>query len=182
MRLLPLLIAVLLAGCAKPDPIAAPPPPPQVVGEYDKLWAAAERAARDLNFDIARTDYRRGELTTEPMVSAQPIEMLWRHELRTADAVATSALATYRRTARFQIVPDGDGFVIEPTVQVQRQSVAERRITDPIFYRDFFRRGDERGTPESDRGRQLPYSYWYDVGRDHALERLLADMIQRRLG
>ena len=176
--LMPLL--VLLAGCA-PQWSPAPVRPPAVAGDYDALFAAAGRAARDLHFDIARQDYRGGVVTTEPMVGAQPFELAFRQELRTPEAVAQSAVATVRRTARFEIVETGEGYEARPEVTVERLAVAERRITDPIFYRDFFRRGDERGTPESDRGVYLPSRYWYEVGRDPALERTLADMIRRRL-
>ncbi|MEM6314055.1 MAG: hypothetical protein AAF743_08205, partial [Planctomycetota bacterium] len=60
-------------------------------------------------------------------------------------------------------------------------SLAENRITDPAFHREFFRRGDERGTPESDRGIFLPSRYWYDTGRDENLERRLVGMVERRV-
>lgn len=175
-----LLVPWLTVGCASNARTVAPAEP-VVAGDFDNLWAAAEDAARDLHFKPDLQDKRRGVLVTEPMIAAQPTEILFRHELSTMDDMARSATATYRRTVRFDFEETDAGFVAKPIVRVERLSLAERRITDPAFHRDFFRRGDERGTPESDRGVFLPRQYWYDVGRDENLERRLADMVRRRL-
>lgn len=181
-----LWILLLAAGCASSHRAAVSDAPATVAvtvqaDDFDALWAAAEDSARDLHFKPDLQDRRRGVLITEPLVGAQPMELLYRRELSTAEDVAASALGTYRRIVRFDVAEGDSGFVLTPTVQVQKYSLAERRVTDPLFYEDFFRRGDERGTPESDRGVYLPYRYWYDVGTDPALERRLADMVRRRL-
>ena len=152
--------------------------------DFDRLASAAESAARDLLFPIDRVDYRLGVVTTEPVVGGQWFEP-WRREQQTAADVADSSLATTRRTVRFEFSRDGEGdaatYAVTPKVLVERQSVAERRITSAGDYRSFFRRSDAGGTRETDRGVTLPSRYWYPVGRDAALERKLAAMVERRV-
>lgn len=162
-------------------------------GDFRRLAAAAESAARDLLFTVDRVDYREGVVTTEPMVSGQWFEP-WRREQQTALDVADSSLATVRRTIRFEFARDGDAdggvdgggddasWTVTPKVLVERESVAERRITAASDYRSFFGGGaGVGGTRESDRGVLLPSRYFYPVGRDDAMERKLASMIERRV-
>jgi hypothetical protein len=191
-----LTMVLLCSGCATSasraqtggDPAAAKPARPSqapgiVHDDFDALWNAAEAAVRKRLFRIARTDYRAGILTTEPMVSKQFFE-LWRTDAVTAGDVAESSLATVRRTIEIEIEPTEDGrFRATPSVLVERYSAAERRITSAVFYRSLFRRQAVRasGTRETDRGIILPGRYWYEIGDDRALERELRQSIRSRL-
>ena len=152
--------------------------------DFDRLAAACESAARDLLFPIDRVDFREGVVTTEPVVGGQWFEP-WRREQQTVADVADSSLATTRRTIRFEFTRGGDGesgtYTVTPKVLVERESAAERRITSASDYRGFFGGGDAFGTRESDRGVLIPSRYFYPVGRDAALERKLATMIERRV-
>ncbi len=147
-------------------------------GDFDRLWANAERVSRDYLFTIDRRDRRLGLLTTQPNVSAQWFEP-WRRELRTGDDIAASSIATHRRTIYFNFDKSGDRYTVTPKVLVERQSLEERRVTG-ILIKGYLRRNstdDISGTRESDAGVLLPGSYWYPVGRDYALEqKLVADL------
>jgi hypothetical protein len=71
-------------------------------------------------------------------------------------------------------------------VLVERQSLAEQRITSVVLYRSAFRRPvnpreRQYGTRESDIGQFLPSRYWYPIGRDEELEKSLADRIRSKL-
>ena len=169
MRAALMIVGLLVVtGCgAKAPPVT----PPQ--SEFERTMLAAERALRDLDFDIDRVQHRDGSIVTEPKVTALPVGP----DVRTPDAAARALLATYRRTARVTVDEAG---VADVRVDVERQTVAERRVTDPVFARKAFRRGDERGTPETDAGRDVSYYGHYDVGRDAALEREITRMIDRR--
>ncbi len=183
-----LLIAALLAGCARQHRAASPATAPAVAEnrvtsrDFEQLWDAAADVARDRMFTIDRRDYRGGVLTTEPMVSAQFFEP-WRRDALTADAVAESSLATIRRTIRFQFTRDDETgtFAVVPHVLVERYALAERRITNSMLYRAAFRRTTATGTRETDRGVELPQRYWYRVGNDPVLEKDLAAALRRRV-
>ncbi len=155
--------------------------------DFQRLWDASEDVARDFLFRLDRQDYRAGVLTTRPMVSAQWFEP-WRREVRSWDDRAESSLATIRRSVRFEFerVGEGDAYRVTPNVLVERQTLAEQRITSVVAYRQFFTRPvrpelRQRGTRESDVGIFLPNRYWYPTGRDAELERALAEAIQKKV-
>ena len=95
------------------------------------------------------------------------------------------ALATYRRTLRFEFIKQSDGrYEASPAVLIERYAMAENPITSSVYLRHAFRgrRGREPlGTPESDRGIRLPRRYWYATGRDTVLERDIAKSVQKRV-
>lgn len=156
------------------------PPTAQVTHEsFDELLAAAERAARDRMFEISHADFRRGRLTTKPLVSKQALEF-WRSDVVDGDSVMESSLATLRRTVQFDVEPGpDDGFVLTPRVVVERRAVPQRRVTDTSQYRAAVA-GSAFHLATDDEGDQLPNHYWYAIGRDESLERALARDIERR--
>ncbi|WP_428937215.1 hypothetical protein [Fontivita pretiosa] len=153
-------------------------------GDFQKLWSACEQTARDFLFKIDRVDYRSGVLSTEPMVSAQFFEP-WRRDNRTLYDVVESSIATIRRTARFEFQRAGENrWRVTPKVLVERQSLAERRVTSVVYYRGVFGSvtGTRQiGTRESDVGIMIPGRYWYPLRRDIKLEQALARAIRRKL-
>ena len=194
-RRLPLMFLLLACGCTsrpawEDDPKAAtvaywldqPAAASVASRDYRELWDAADNARRRFRFDASRSDYRGGVLGTEPVVSPQPFEV-WRDELRSSSARAESALATVRRSLRFEFgrLADG-GFFVEPKVVVERQSLGERRITNAIDYRGVLGGGSQKTERADEPATTQPSNYWYAVGRDAALERSLANRIARRSG
>lgn len=141
--------------------------------DFDRLWAAAEQAARGHGFTLDRIDYRAGVLTTEPLVSKQFFEF-WRKDVGTAAGTAESSLATVRRTVRFEFNKGGTGgYRVKPKVLVERYSTPERRITSTHQYRRLLT------TPNPER--MGGSAYWYPVDRDTELEGRLVEAIERRL-
>jgi hypothetical protein len=193
--ILALVAAAAVGGCvtARPGPSAAsadqeradpaywyrqPSPAPVTHDDFDALWAAAERAARDRLFRIDRTDYRNGILTTAPLVSQQAFEP-WRSDTPLAQQ-AQSTLGTVRRTIRFEFErqADGRGFAVSPKVLIERQSLPAQRLSNAAQYRA----GVYGVTGQtSDEGEQLASEYWYPIGRDTVLETRLAADIRGRL-
>ena len=143
--------------------------------DYAALWNAADEARRHYGFTAALSDYRGGLLTTEPKISPQFFEF-WHQELRSAEAVAESSLATIRRRMRFEFSrAPGGGFIVEPKVIVERLSQPERRITSAIDYRGTLGPGrQQQFGPAMARG---PAKRWYAIARDEDLERALAQRI-----
>jgi hypothetical protein len=154
--------------------------------DFQTLWETCKDVARSYFFKIDRMDYRAGVLTTEPLVSAQFFEP-WRRDVETIDDATESSLATIRRTIRFEITHDGDRWRATPKVLIERRTIAERRITSVVLYRNAFKnvRGNKRdlpsGTRESDVGVYLASRYWYAIGRDETFERSIAERLQSHL-
>ncbi|MEO6434498.1 MAG: hypothetical protein ABIP55_01900 [Tepidisphaeraceae bacterium] len=153
--------------------------------DFETLWRACEDAARRFGFRPDRQDFRRGVLTTEPLISKQFFEF-WRGDVVTASDLADSSIATHRRTLRFEIQKAGDDkFTATPRVVVERHAQSERPVTSSVYLRNVFRTQKPRdrsyGTAETDRGVYLPRQYWYATGRDEALEQQVARKVESRL-
>jgi hypothetical protein len=145
---------------------------------YDALWDAARKAARECSFTIDRLDYRDGEMTTKPLVSKQFFEV-WRGDVVDGHDLLQSSLGTMRRIVLFQITHGEDGgYIISPKVVVERYSAAERRITSVAQYLNIFSYVHGLVGEETDEGQLVPTEYWYAVGRDPHLEEHLAELIR----
>jgi hypothetical protein len=149
---------------------------------YQHLWDACVRAAKDFGFEIDREDYRTGLLTTRPLISRQFWEV-WRRDVVTASGVTDASLATHRRTIRFEFERKDGLFEVSPYVIIERYARAEQPIAADIYLRSSLvtRKHPALGTKETDRAVYLPSSYWYATGRDTALERQLAKQVQQVL-
>lgn len=149
-------------------------------GDFDSLWDAAQQVSRDLLLDIDRRDRRAGLLTTKPAISGQWFEP-WRRELQTTEDLADSSVATIRRTIQYELVKESDRYVVAPKVLIERQAIADRRVSG-VLGRGYFRYDpDTAGSRSTDAGETLPDSYWYAIGRDHALEAKLVELINARV-
>lgn len=155
--------------------------------DFDRLWKACEDVAKDYLFSLDRIDYRSGVLTTQPMVTSQAFEP-WRWDASTEFDRDESTLSAVRRTITFEFVKQTEGgWQVVPKVLVERQVLAERRLTSPVLHRSAFtmtRNPAERatGSRELDAGVYIPTRYWYPVRRDAAFERKLATAVQKRVG
>lgn len=155
--------------------------------DFDRLWTTCEDIARDYLFKLDRIDYRAGILSTQPMVTSQLFEP-WRWDASTAFDRDESTLSAMRRTLTFEFTrEETGGWKVQPKVLVERQAMAERRMTSVVLYRNVFtlaRNPNDRasGTRESDAGTYLPQRYWYPVRRDSEFENRLAIEVRKRLG
>lgn len=143
---------------------------------FEALWNGAERAARNRFFDLDRQDYRDGVLTTVPLVSKQDWE-LWRRDVVDKNDLDLSSTSTIRRTIRFDIRKrDDGGYIAEPKVLVERLSLNGKRITAVVDYGSAF--APQPTEPNTGPGDPVPPNmYWYAIGRDTALEKVLAEDI-----
>ena len=199
-----IVIAISLTGCiiGKQNPAATQPATAQdpktvqiaywmeqpadihvSAADFDKLWNACRDAVQTDGFLTDRTDFREGILTTMPLVSKQFYEF-WRNDVVDLYGLTQSSLGTMRRTARFDIRRLDDGtYQATPRVVVERFTSVEKRITSVAQYRQVFaltQQDLELSAEEQDQAQIAP-QYWYAVGRDHALERQLANSVQARL-
>jgi hypothetical protein len=148
---------------------------------YDALWDNAQKVMHASGFDIDRTEYRNGLLTTKPMVSAQVFEP-WRRDVGDFHGVVQSSISTVRRTIRFDVRRLSDGsFAATPKVLIERHALAERRITSVTEYLDVFATNRPLDQEYTEEGVLLVPDYWYAIGRDSAMEQKLAAQLQGRL-
>lgn len=194
-----LLMCFMLAGCASvttQSRSALPPESaspdywlnhPAVAGvahpDFNTLWEACRRAVRSRSFAVDRADLRGGVMTTYPQVSKQLFEF-WRNDVGSLPAAMESTLGTVRRYVRIEFVRREDGtYQASPKVVVERYAQSERRVTSVARYSEVFALDPaQQGTRERDRlGADLPPAYWYALGRDEPLERLIADDVRRDL-
>ncbi|MGF1633099.1 MAG: hypothetical protein ACFCVE_04560 [Phycisphaerae bacterium] len=148
--------------------------------DFTPLAEGAERVLRQFLFSPDLVDYRRGVITSEPLVAAQAWEF-WRPDNRSLADTQLASTATYRRTVRWDISQENGAFVARPKVLVERYARRENRLTTPVFYGGAFSRNRARGSIEEDRGEFIPAWYWYAVGRDEALEAKLAQVLRDRV-
>jgi hypothetical protein len=154
--------------------------------DFDRLWNACAHTARSHLFTLDRQDYRSGELTTAPLVSAQWFEP-WRHDVHTLHDVEESSMATICRTIYFNFARNGDGtYTVAPKVLVQRQAISEKRITAVVNYTSLFNstrdpEDRQQGTLESDLNFIIPPRYWYVLRRDPAFEKVLAEEVRDQM-
>jgi hypothetical protein len=162
--------------------------PPSATISADNLDAivdACRHVIRTFGFTVDRVDYRSAQVTSQPLVSSQFFEV-WKNDVASVKDSQQASMRTTRRTIRFDIKADAQGrFQVTPRVLVERQSVAEQRVTSVALYRGALartaRQERQRGTPESDEGLNIPAHYWYATGRDDALEKKLVDALEREL-
>jgi hypothetical protein len=166
--------------------MAQPPNGVVTSSNFEKLWGICEEVARQNFFKLDREDYRTGNLTTQPLVSAQWLEP-WRQDNRTFYDVKESSVAAIRRTITFQFTRlDDTTWQVAPKVLIERQAISEKRITSVVLFHNVFSEPlavhqQQHGTPESDVGINLPERYWYPLRRDAEFEQYLTREIQRKV-
>jgi hypothetical protein len=200
------MLAVGLAGCQSAAPTVTDAPPPETPkatdvdpqkaepdywlnqpavasvtsADFDKLFDASERSARNHYFTIDQADRRSGLIVTLPATTKQFFE-IWRNDSGTARGTVDSSLATHRRTVRYEFTRNGDGtFTVVPKVLVERYSTAGHRVTVPALAPNAFSPPPDESDPAY---RHNPWdpTYWYATGRDTELEKQLASSIESRL-
>lgn len=148
---------------------------------YERLWSAAQSVARDYFFTLDREDYREGVLTTLPLTSMQWFEF-WRRDVVTVNDLARSSLQTLRRTIHFKVEKDPDGgYRLSPKVLIEQYATVGQRLTYVGYYTRASDVGRQVGSVEMDEGQANPPQYWFAIGRDHALEKRLAESIRHEL-
>ena len=148
---------------------------------FDAMWNAINRVTFEFSFIPDLLDYREGVLKTRPLISKMPFEF-WRHDVIDPASQLQCTLITMRRTVRFQIRKDDDGtYICQPKVVVEHYAMPERRITSVVDYQLAFSTDRPMVNSAAEEGEVLPVEYWYADGRDPALEKALADAVQRDL-
>jgi hypothetical protein len=166
---------------ATPDYWLARPAVAKVTaGDFDRLFNAAERVARNHYFNIDQADRRAGLIVTAPETSKQFFE-IWRDDSGTARGTIDSSLSTHRRTLRYEFTRNPDNtFTVVPKILIERYSTQGRRVTVPAQAPAAFDAPADEWDPAY---RHYPWdpSYWYATGRDTELEKQIAHSIESRV-
>jgi hypothetical protein len=150
--------------------------------DFDVLWNACESVARDYFYQLDRTDYRLGLITTQPMVSKNWFE-LWRKDAGTSAWVWRDSVQTVRRTLSFEVKRDDSGvYHAIPKVLVEQQTILEHRVSDVTQYRTVF--SGTAHTPTlytTDVTGPVPPKYWTPVARDTEMEKQVAAAVKLKM-
>lgn len=148
---------------------------------FNRLWDAAERAARFHRFEMDRNDQRLGVMTTLPLLS-KTIWEVWRNDLPHIKDQMRSTLAEYRQLIRYDFsrLPDGT-YRVTPRVVLERHVQRDHRVTIAANYQLVFYVNPDQYQDYSIDQPVTPIDYWYATGRDYGLERELAHDIRHRI-
>ncbi len=174
----------LTAGCQGSAPRVAPDRVRVQLEDddgYRQFWQHAVKSVRDFGYDLDRVDPAAGVITTHRLTSKQWFEF-WRTDTVGAEQVLESSLHTIWRRVRVEVRP-GDGpdqYLVDATVEVQRESVPERQFTTSATAAEAFDDslptvGEPGAGIEGDR-------YAVDLGRDPTLEAAILERIARYPG
>lgn len=144
------------------------------VANYEHLFSACDHVLRQRYFQVDRSDFRDGIVTSRPLISQQIWEF-WRQDVGTYSQEMKSSLATYRRTVHWTITADpAGGYVATPRVVVERYTTEPRRLTAVTSYRSAANSASAQTRLDSPRIAAIQPNSWYAVGRDTFLEADLA--------
>jgi hypothetical protein len=148
---------------------------------FNALWSACEAVARDYLYELDRTDYRLGVISTKPMVSKVWFEF-WRKDAGTCGWVWRDSVQTVRRTLRFEVKRDDSGvFHAVPKVLVEQQTILEHRFSDVTQYRGAFSGARTQAIYATDVSGPVPSKYWTPVARDTEMEKQVAAAVRKKM-
>ncbi len=141
-----------------------------------QLWEAIAETLREEGFRLDRLDQRAGLVTTFPETSKHFFEF-WRHDVDTRQDFWEATINPIRRAAEVSLQPSPGDAAQELTVVVRKEQLSspDRQFNSTIAAYQIFGNslpsttGMARITPEHD--------YWFDCGRDEAME----DYLRRRI-
>jgi len=150
--------------------------------DFDFIWAESLRALRRLGLEPDRQDRVNRVIVTRPETSAQWFEF-WRCDVADPYSLAESSLHTVRRQATVRFTPELTSEPVHVVVQVDvyRASTPERQITTASGGLNLFSakaptaEGEVLSSPSE-------AMEWTPLGRDPAMERRIADALQRTIG
>jgi hypothetical protein len=150
---------------------------------YDNVWQQGLLLLHNMGFAMDRQDYRLGEMTTQPLQSAQIIEF-WRPEHTLPVNALENTVNSQRRTVRLRIsnVPGKPEFYeIAIQVLVERRTNPTEAISGPVFVegsgfgRNAISLHSDYAVPKP------PPSAWVMMGHDADLEKKLLDLLFQRI-
>lgn len=167
----------------RPDWWFAKPPVASVAStHYDFLVGQCEETLRGRWFIVDRVDYRTGLVSSLPLVSKQVWEV-WRSDVVDTKDVWTASVGTVRRTVHWDIADKGDGqYVASPKVVVERYTAPPRRVTSVTSYHTALSGAETQTMLTGQNLRIIGEGNWYAIGRDEALEKVLAKDLRGQLG
>ncbi len=175
-------LAIIITGCQEPASPVDYNTQVFTVADAEQsalLWDTCQDVLRRNRFTLDRVDRPAGVITTFPVTSQQFFEF-WRHDVDTAFDLADASLSTIRRQARVDVTPiedNPDKLQVCVTVRVERLSAPERQFNSSATVLQYF--GEELPGESGQRRLTRADDYWFDLGRDGAMERYLLDRIIR---
>ena len=181
-RIACMLSLCVLFGCATPskDQKATTAPTATIASsDHGRIHIATLEVLRELKFRIDHKDRQTGAVTTHPKIASSSLEP-WRQDTTDAYLLQQSTLNFQRRLVRVQLDPVETGYRVRVEVDLQRRNHPPKPLTEAsieleggvgVLRRDARTAQTERGTEQS---------FWHTIGRDHAYEHQLMELILRK--
>jgi hypothetical protein len=174
-----LVAAATLVGCVRAPDARFPNPLPLSSSDPATVDKVARRVLLELRFDVLHPDSKDGRVVTAPLVGDSWFEF-WRGDTVGRFQRTESSLHTIRRTVTLTVTPAGTGSQLAVKVAKERLSTpgvspASVGQTYNIFSpsrTDLARQDEFKET----------YFTYVPMGRDEALEQVILERIQSRLG
>jgi len=149
--------------------------------QAERLWDATGDVLRRFDFQLDRTDWREGVITTLPETSRTFFEF-WRKDVQTDEDLWESIINPIRRWVEVRFHPDdhGEWHSLSVCVHKQRLTSLDRQFNSTGAAYQFFgtklpaTTGEARVTGERD--------HWLDIGNDDALAAVLLERICEKSG
>ena len=174
-----LVTAAMLVGCVRAPEARFPNPMPLPSSDIATVEKVAERVLLEMNFEVVYPRSKPGRVDTENLTGANWFEF-WRDDSVGDFQRVESSLHTIRRKVHVQATPAPTGCQVEVKVAKERLSAPG---TSPSGISQAYDIYNPRKTSlaRQDEFKETQYT-WLPMDRDDALEQVILERIQGRLG
>jgi len=175
-----LVMAAMLAGCARAPEARFPNPMPLPSSDGATVEKVAQRVLLEMHFDIVYPASKPGRIDTEHLTGANWFEF-WRDDTVGSFQRLEASLHTTRRAVHVQVSPAPTGCQVSVKVDKERLNASGLSPSDISEVYDIFNPG-KTSLARQDEFKESERHTWLPEGRDDALEQMLLERIQGLLG
>ena len=180
ISLIIVMLSLYLAGCAPQQQITIDDPLILPAVDKELAMSAAEDVLAEMLFVIEKYDPQAGVVRTRPLTAAQFFEF-WRGDNAEPQTATQANLQSLQRTVEINISEQNNSISVECQVRVRRLSIPEKEFASVSQAANMFTVGDASLQKLQINEEQQEKMAWIDIGSDHALERKILTLIQKRI-
>jgi hypothetical protein len=170
----------VLSGCAGTEKISTEGPIAIPISDRVSAIENAQDVLVGMQFVIEKYDPEAGVVKARPLRGGQFFEF-WRQDNATALSAAEANIHSIQRIAQVSVTEQSNELFLECNVQVRRLSIPEKDFSAVSQAAGMFTTGDASLQRLELNEEQLEKMAWIDLGRDHALEYKILNLIQKKI-
>jgi hypothetical protein len=174
-----LVTAAMLVGCVRAPEARFPNPMPLPSSDPMTVEKVAQRVLLEMNFEIVYPASKPGRVDTENLTGPSWFEF-WRDDSVGNFQRVESSLHTIRRSVHVAVTPAPSGAQVAVKVDKERLSAPGTSPASVSQAYDIFNPG-KTDLARQDEFKETQFT-WLSEGRDDALEQVILERIQGRLG